>query len=457
MPTVIVGMGKTGLSCARFLSRRGEPFAIIDSRTEPPALAAVQQEFPRVPCHTGTFKSEWLRCARRVLLSPGVSPQEPALRAARDEGAEIIGDIELFARHARAPVIAVTGVNGKSTVATLVGEMARAADVRVGVGGNLGTPALDLLSENAKLYVLELSSFQLETVSTLNARAATVLNITPDHMDRYRSVTEYAATKQRVFRGDGVMVLNADDPLVMAMREHGRSVRQFGLGAPAAGDYGERRDTRGQAWLACGEERLLPAAELKIKGAHNIANALAAWALAEAAGVPRAAVRDTLRTFAGLPHRCQWVAEINGVQWYDDSKGTNVGAACAAITGLAQNLAPGRRLIVIVGGDGKGADFSAMAPAAQGRVRAAVIMGRDGPQIEKVLAPVVPCVGASGMEDAVARAAALAQPGDAVLLSPACASFDMYRDYVHRGEVYAAAVRARSSAQAAAASEGRYP
>jgi UDP-N-acetylmuramoylalanine--D-glutamate ligase len=457
MPTVIIGMGKTGLSCARFLSRRGEPFAIIDSRENPPGLATVQQEFPRAPLHAGDLRSDWLRGARRVLLSPGVSLAEPALRAAQDQGAEIIGDVELFARHVRAPVVAVTGSNGKSTVTTLVGEMARTADLHVGVGGNLGTPALDLLNENAKLYVLELSSFQLETVSTLNACAATVLNVTPDHMDRYRSVTEYAAAKQRVFHGDGVMVLNADDPLVMAMQERGRTVQRFGLSAPVNGDYGVQRDAHGSAWLACGEERLLPVADLKIKGAHNIANALAAWALAEAAELPRTAIRDALRTFAGLPHRCQWLAEIGGVHWYDDSKGTNVGAACAAITGLAQDLAPGRRLIVIVGGDGKGADFSAMAPAAQGRARAAIIIGRDGPRIEKVLTPVVPCVRAADMEDAVGRASTLAQPGDAVLLSPACASFDMFRDYAHRGEVYTAAVRARAAAQSAAALTERRP
>ncbi|HTT09144.1 MAG TPA: UDP-N-acetylmuramoyl-L-alanine--D-glutamate ligase [Gammaproteobacteria bacterium] len=450
MPTVIVGMGKTGLSCARFLSRRGEPFAIVDSREDPPSLAVVQREFPRAPCHAGDLRPDWLQGARRVLLSPGVPPQEPALCAARAHGAEILGDIELFARHARAPVVAVTGVNGKSTVTTLVGEMARAAGVRTGVGGNLGTPALDLLDEKVSLYVLELSSFQLETVSSLNARVATVLNVSPDHMDRYRSLTEYAATKQRVFRGDGVMVLNADDPLVMAMREQGRTVRRFGLNAPPAGDYGVRQDADGRVWLVCGEERLLPVAELKIKGAHNIANALAAWALAEAAGLPRPAIGDALRTFAGLPHRCRRVAEIDGVHWYDDSKGTNVGAACAAIVGLAQGLASGRRLIIIAGGDGKGADFSAMASAARGRVRAAVIIGRDGPQIEKVLAPVVPCVRADNMEDAVAQAAARAEPGDIVLLSPACASFDMYRDYVHRGEVYVASVRARVRVAASA-------
>ncbi len=446
MPTVIVGMGRTGLSCARFLGRCGEPFAIVDSRENPPGLAAVQREFPRAPRHAGGLRADWLHGARRVLLSPGVSPREPALRAARDQGVEIIGDIELFARHARAPVVAITGVNGKSTVTTLVGEMARTAGVRAGVGGNLGTPALDLLDEKISLYVLELSSFQLETVSSLNACAATVLNMSPDHMDRYHSLTEYAAAKQRIFRGDGVMVLNADDPLVMAMRERGRKVRRFTLGAPAGGDYGLTREGRGETWLACGGERLLPAAALKIKGAHNIANALAAWALAEAAGLPRAAAREVLSTFTGLPHRCQWVAEIDGVRWYDDSKGTNVGAACAAIAGLAQDLAPGRRLVIIVGGLAKGADFSAMAAAVRERVRAAVIIGRDGPQIEKVLADVVPCVRAVDMQDAVARAAALAEGGDAVLLSPACASFDMFRDYVHRGETYAAAVRARAPA-----------
>jgi UDP-N-acetylmuramoylalanine--D-glutamate ligase len=435
LPTVIVGLGKTGLSCARYLAGRGESFVVMDSRNTPPALTELRREFPWAPLFLGGFDDAVLARAQRLIVSPGVALAEPAIAAAIRDGAEAIGDIELFARAAHAPVMAVTGANGKSTVTTLVGEMIRDAGFTVRVGGNLGTPALDLLEKDEPdFYVLELSSFQLETTQSLNAAAAVVLNISPDHMDRYHDVREYAAAKQRIYRGAGTMVINADDPVVVAMMQAGRRVTRFSLREPVPGDFGVRnRD--GQPHLAKGAEILLPAAELHIKGMHNSANALAALALGEAAGVPMTSMLATLRRFAGLPHRTQWVASRNGVSWYNDSKGTNVGATLAALQGM-----PGK-VILIAGGLGKGQDFTPLKAAAAAKARAVVLMGQDAPLIERALAGVVPVVQVRDMDEAVERAAHLAQEGDTVLLSPACASFDMFKGYDHRGEVFTAAVR----------------
>jgi UDP-N-acetylmuramoylalanine--D-glutamate ligase len=368
-------------------------------------------------------------------MSPGVALAEPAIAAAVRQGAEAVGDIELFARAARAPVVAITGANGKSTVTTLVGEMIRDAGFEARVGGNLGTPALDLLAETQPdFYVLELSSFQLETTHSLNAAAAAVLNISPDHMDRYRDVKEYALAKQRIYRGDGVMVINADDDCVAAMVEPGRKVVRFGLSEPKQQDFGVR-EVQGKMCLAKGAEILLPASELRIKGLHNVANALAALALGEAAGAPMASMLDTLRRFAGLPHRTQWVGSRDGVSWYNDSKGTNVGATLAALQGM-----PGK-VVLIAGGLGKGQDFTPLKDAAAAKARAVVLLGQDASLIESALAKTVPVVHVRDMDEAVERAAHLAQEGDTVLLSPACASFDMFKGYDHRGEVFTAAVR----------------
>ncbi|MCL4316641.1 MAG: UDP-N-acetylmuramoyl-L-alanine--D-glutamate ligase [Gammaproteobacteria bacterium] len=454
--TAIVGLGKTGLSAARFLGARGVAFAVTDSRAEPPGLAQFKQEFPGAALTLGGFDAQALQHAAQIILSPGVSLREPALAQARAHGVEIIGDIELFAQHARAPVIAITGANGKSTVTALLGEMARRAGRDARVGGNLGTPALDLLQAAddvqgrisiaggrtpgaaPDLYVLELSSFQLETTYSLNAAAATVLNITPDHMDRYRDLAEYTAAKQRVYRGTGVMVLNRDDPLVVAMMEPGRRCVGFTLHAPQEGDFGVR-NVQGETWLAHGKENFLRTGALRIKGGHNIANALAALALGQAAGLPMQAMLETLKDFKGLPHRSQWVAEQGGVAWYNDSKGTNVGATQAALSGLGATLGAGK-IVLIAGGDGKNADFSILREAVRNYVRAVVLIGRDAPIIARALQNAAPMISAADMQDAVQKAHAAAQSGDAVLLSPACASFDMYSGYEERGRVFSAAV-----------------
>lgn len=443
LPNLIVGLGKTGLSCARFLARRGEVFSAIDSREQPPELAAFRSEFPEAVIHLGGFDPMVIFRAERLIVSPGVALSEAPIIAAVNRGAEAVGDIELFARAvqggtraaARVPVIAVTGANGKSTVTTLVGEMAADAGRAVRVGGNLGTPALDLLGDSEPdCYVLELSSFQLESTTSLNAAAAVVLNITPDHMDRYRSLDDYAAAKARIYHGDGVMVINADDPQVTAMAQRGRRISRFGLSAPAGDDFGVV-ERAGQPWLAQGERVLMSAAELRIKGLHNIANALAALALGSAVGLPMEGMLATLRRFAGLPHRTQWVATRAGVTWYNDSKGTNVGATLAALQGM-----PGK-VVLIAGGIGKGQDFAPLKEAAAAKARAVVLIGRDAPLIERALQNAVPVVRAASMDEAVERARELAQSGDTVLLSPACASFDMFKGYDQRGDIYSAAVQ----------------
>jgi len=434
--TLVVGLGKSGLSMVRTLVALGAAVTVIDSRAAPPGLAELERDFPKVSCYLGGFIPEAFAKAARLVVSPGVSVQTPWIARAAAQGIPVWGDIELFARLSKAPVAAITGANGKSTVTTLLGLMAAKAGLRVAVGGNLGPPALDLLrtQPTAALYVLELSSFQLETTYSLNARAATVLNISPDHMDRYASLADYAQAKRRIFRGDGCMVINADDPIVAAMAEPGRPVVRFTLNEPAASEFGLRH-RYDETWLAYGDDGWFATTELKIKGSHNLANALAALSLGQALGLERSAMLSALREFPGLPHRTQWVMDHQGVSWVDDSKGTNVGATVAAVQGL-----PGP-LVLIAGGDGKGQDFTPLRMALKHKVRAAVLMGRDGPLIAAVLDGTVPLYKAKDMEQAVTLAADLARPGDRVLLSPACASFDMFSGYEERGAVFAAAVR----------------
>lgn len=433
--TLVVGLGVTGLSCVRALTRLGAELAVVDSRPRPPGLEALERDFPAVPRRLGGFDPDLFGAARRLLVSPGVAVSTPVIAQAAARGVEVLGDIELFARLCRAPVAAITGSNGKSTVTTLLGAMAGAAGRRTAVGGNLGNAALDLLDDDLDLYVLELSSFQLETTSSLNARVATVLNLSPDHLDRYPDLDAYAAAKARVFRGDGVMVLNGDDPRVVAMAEPGRQALRFTLGRPAGpGDFG-LLERNGRIWLARGDDPWLPADAVPVSGAHNQANALAALAMGQALGLERTAMLAALYAFEGLPHRTQLVAERDGVRWYDDSKGTNVGATVAAVEGL-----PGP-LVVILGGDGKGQDFGALGEPLARKARAVVLIGRDAPRLEAALAGAVPVRHAPDMEQAVVQAARLARPGDSVLLSPACASFDMFSNYMERGRVFAAAVR----------------
>jgi UDP-N-acetylmuramoylalanine--D-glutamate ligase len=435
--TLVVGLGKTGLSCARYLARRGVPVAVCDSRVSPPGLDDLTRELPAVPVFTGGFDDQVFAAAERIVVSPGVPVAEPHVRDAHARGVEVLGDIELFARQAAAPIVAITGSNGKSTVTVLVGAMARAAGMHVAIGGNLGEPALDLLSPGVELYVLELSSFQLETAWSLHPEAAVVLNVSPDHMDRYESVDAYAQVKASIFAHAQTAVVNLDDPLVRAMAG-GRERMVFSLEVPRAGEFGIR-ELDGRRWLSRGEQRLMATDELLIAGRHNHANALAALALGTAIGLPVGSMLKVLRTFRGLPHRTSFVAEIDGVRWYNDSKGTNPGACVAALEGL--DAGDDTRSVLIAGGDCKGASFDDIVVAAKHFARAVVLIGRDAEEIARVLVDHVPVERATDLADAVARAALMAVPGDRVLLSPACASFDMFRDYVHRGECFESLVR----------------
>ena len=434
--TLVVGLGITGLSVVRHLVRQGYDAAheivVVDSRTQPPSLAEFTQQFPQTPVHTGGFDEALFLGAGRIVVSPGVAMAEPVIQSALTQGLEALGDIELFAREVTAPVVAITGSNGKSTVTTLVGDMAKRAGLNVAVGGNLGTPALDLLTQNADLYVLELSSFQLETLYSLQPVAAVVLNVSSDHMDRYDGMDHYSEVKSHVYNQCKVAVINRDDKRVNKMDEGQRLVSGFSLFEPAMHDFG-LREAQGEIWLCKGTQKLIRESELKIGGRHNTANALAALALGEAASLPMSDMLDSLRVFTGLAHRTQWVAEKHGVVWYNDSKGTNVGATEAAIAGLS----PKNKLILILGGQGKGQDFSPLQQAVKDKVRQVVLIGEDAAKIEQALAGVVAVTHAQDMQDAVKQCAHYAQPGDAVLLSPACASFDMFRDYTHRGEVFA--------------------
>jgi len=435
---LIVGLGQTGLSCARFLADRALSVAVMDTREQPPALSLLQQDYPQVLIKTGGLDRDWLLQADMIILSPGVDPRLPEIRAAREAGIEMIGDIELFARYVDAPVVAITGSNGKSTVTTLLALMAQLAGKDTRTGGNLGTPALDLLGDKAPdFYILELSSFQLETVCSLNAFAAVILNVSPDHLDRYDTVEDYQRAKQKVFNGDGVMVINRDDPVVSAMAEESRIQIGFSLHKTEGVDFGlMQRD--GQHWLAEGNEPLLAVNQLKIVGTHNLANALAALALGSAMALPMQAMLAALQEFKGLPHRSRLVRELEGVRWFNDSKATNIGACIAAIEGLA-DAGP---IVLIAGGIGKDQNFAQLSDALEHAVRAVVLMGEDADKIAAIVPVSVKTLRAVDMKDAVHLARQAAEVGDSVLLSPACASFDMFSGYAERGDKFEQAVRA---------------
>jgi len=444
---VIVGLGQTGLSCARYFHSRGETFRVMDSRFSPPGLAAFQSEFPLVDIELGGFRPESLMQASEIVLSPGISLKTPEIAAAVAAGVPVTGDIDIFSRQVKAPVVAITGSNGKSTVVTLVGEMAVKAGLSVGVGGNLdghaSTPALDLLSiGNRDLYVLELSSFQLETTQSLNAEVAAILNISEDHLDRYDTMQDYAAAKQRIFNGCRQFVVNLDDPASTPWNPQGQPTYSFSLSAaPAEGRAGIALKD-GQKWIFIGEQPVIALRDIRLVGRHNVANAMAACLLGRAAGLPMEAMVATLKEFAGLPHRCQLVARHHDVEYYNDSKGTNVGATVVALEGIGERI--NGEIILIAGGVGKEQDFSPLLPAIDRFVKRVILIGKDADKIAKVIGQRVDIMRASSMEEAVQDASLSAAPGDAVVLSPACASFDMFKDFAHRGRVFAAAAEALS-------------
>ena len=438
--TLIVGLGETGLSCARFLAGRGVASAITDDRKSPPGLDRLRQELPDTALFLERFDPAVFEAAERLVVSPGVSVQEPLIQAALQRGVPVLGDIELFVKAARAPVVAITGSNGKSTVTSLLGEMAKRSGIRVQVGGNLGPPALDLLDDEAELYILELSSFQLETTHSLTARASVVLNLSPDHLDRYPDLDAYVAAKAKVYQGAALGVFNRDDPRVMKLAGMADDALFFGTSEPENERSFGLREQAGEAWMCRGDSPLAPVSELLLPGRHNISNALAALALGHGIGLSEPAMREALGCFPGLPHRTQFVAEHQGVRWYNDSKGTNPGATLAALEGLHDPQSDART-VLIAGGDAKGADFSVLADVVERSVRSLILLGADAPRLAQALQGRVPMLEAADMPEAVALAAGQARPGDRVLLSPACASFDMYRNYEQRGEHFMVTVR----------------
>lgn len=445
---LILGLGESGFAMVRWCVRLGARVSVADSRETPANRAAALALGATVTCGASAFANpSLLDGVDLVALSPGLAKADPLPQAALARGLPLWSEIEFFADALRefspaAKVLAITGSNGKTTTTALTAALVNAAGVSAVAAGNISPAALDALmaaldgNTLPAVWVLELSSFQLETTASLNAAGATVLNVSEDHLDRYRDMDDYAAAKARVFLGAAVAVLNREDPRVMALGAAlaGRQVLSFGLDpAPGAADFGVA-----DGWLMHGTQRLLAARELGLTGSHNVANALAALALCQSVGIAPAAVLDGLRQFKGLPHRVEWVAAENGVDYYDDSKGTNVGATLAALQGM------GRKVAIILGGDGKGQDFSPLKAALVEHGRAVALIGRDADAIAAAIAGCgVPTRRCADMAEAVAYCRATAQAGDAVLLSPACASLDMYRNYAHRAEVFIAAVKAQ--------------
>ena len=444
---VVLGLGATGLSAARWAARHGARVSVADTRAEPPKAAQLRTELPQVPVATGPITDATLSDAELIVLSPGLAKDQPPIRAAVARGVELVGDIEIFARALPRgqKLLAITGSNGKTTVTALSGELLRAAGLTAATVGNIGEPVLDALGAYERgaawpdAFVVELSSFQLETTAGLKPTAATVLNVTENHLDRYAGIDAYAAAKARIFIGGGEQVLNRDDPPSLAMRLPGRVVQTFGSGIPEGENDWGLVQRKGTPRLARGGALLLAASELSLVGRHNRLNALAALALASTVAKIDAKVLSALVAFPGLPHRMERVAEIAGVLFVNDSKATTVAATLAALEGIA------RPAVLIAGGDGKGQDFAALKAGVDAHCRAVVLIGRDAPAIAAAISGVKPAIEfAPALEVAVARAIARAQPGDAVLLSPACASLDMFRDYIDRGERFKAAVAAHA-------------
>jgi len=434
---VVIGIGLTGLSCIRYLINRGETVAAIDSRPSPPELEKLQQEFPQVPFTTGSFDSPLLAQATELIISPGVSLKQPPIAQRIANGIPAIGDVELFARAVQKPVIAITGSNGKTTVTSLMGKMVADAGHTVEVCGNIGQPVLEAIAKPLPdFYVTELSSFQLETTVSLKPFTAVVLNVCQDHMDRYDSYEDYCQAKRRVYLNCRFPVVNADQPEIWRLLHFDHSPLSFSLQPLVEGFC--LREHGGEFYLAWGKQLLLPVKAMQLSQRYEFQNALAALALGSAAGLPMASMLKTLQHFRGLPHRCQAVGEFGGIRWYNDSKGTNVGATIAAI--LSLGAAKTGRLFLIAGGDSKKADLSSLLTPVTRFVDQLILLGQDAPLFQNLLQDKLPITHVTSMQEAVTFAAKSAQPGDVVLLSPACASFDMFRNYAHRGEVFVQAI-----------------
>ena len=436
--SIIVGLGKTGLSVAKYFATKGLAFKVMDTRPHPPMLEEFKKHFTDVEIETGKLDVNSLLKAKELILSPGLSMKTPEIQRAKDFGVPIRGDIDIFSKAANAPIIGVTGSNGKSTVVALLDAILRRAGKRVGLGGNLdgvhSKPALDLFKEERKdIYLLELSSFQLETTESLGAEVAVILNLSEDHMDRYEDLAEYHGAKLRVFNGCRQLVVNRDDIYSYPTEDIDVPIWDFGFDRPGVNGLG-LFEIEGEQYLAYQLEKIIAVNELKIFGQHNISNALAAIALALAVDIDVDVIRSALTDFSGLPHRCQWVRDISGIGFYNDSKGTNVGATMAAIEGLGQRITG--HVVLIAGGVTKGADFSSLVPVLNRWAKGLVLIGQDAEALASSFHRDISTNFAIDMQDAVSIAKKKASPGDVVLLSPACASFDMFRDFEHRGQEF---------------------
>jgi len=433
--TVVVGLGDTGLSCVKYFAQAGEKVKVVDSRDKPPGLLALKELYPDVEYELGDFNLETFVTAKQLVVSPGLSIHSPEIEAAKKAGVVITGDIDIFSKQVTAPIIAVTGSNGKSTVVAVLAEILRKAGKNFGLGGNLDgesfKPALDLIAEGEKdLYLLELSSFQLETTECLGAAAATLLNLSADHMDRYEGIDDYHRAKQRIFTGCKQVVINRDDKKSYPLVESDAAVWDFGFGRAGVNGLGLLEEG-GDQYLAYQLEKIVSVSELKIFGQHNISNVLAAVALAMAMAIDMNAIKAAITEFSGLPHRCQWVANIGGVDFYNDSKGTNVAATVAAVEGLGEHISG--HIVLIAGGLAKKADFSALVPAMNKWGKVVILIGEDAVEMASYFDAEVKTYFASDMQDAVRVALQQSISGDAVLLSPACSSFDMFENFQHRG------------------------
>ena len=435
---VVAGLGISGVSAVNFLHEKGYRVAVTDSRAVPPGHDQIPAD---VQTSFGQFDQDLLLSAEEIIISPGLDPKLPEIQAAIAKGIPVISEIQVLRRATDKPIVAITGSNAKSTVTTLIGLMAENAGKKVAVGGNLGRPALDLTKDDPELYILELSSFQLETTSNLNAEVAVVLNLSEDHLDRHGDMMGYHTAKHRIFQGVKKVVHNRDDSLTRPLVPDATPMQSFGLNAPDMNQYGVLRETDGTMWLARGRGRLLKSSDMYMQGTHNVANALACLALGEAIDLPLESMLETLKTFKGLEHRCEFVKDVNGVRYYNDSKGTNIGATLAALDGLGAAIEVQQgKVAIILGGQGKGQDFTALRESLSKFAKVAVLIGEDRPVIEKAIEGTTTLLHAESLAEAVALCQQNTQPNDVVLLSPACASFDMFSGYPQRGHQFVALV-----------------
>jgi UDP-N-acetylmuramoylalanine--D-glutamate ligase len=427
-PRIVIGLGQTGMSVVNYLVKQGAEIWACDTRANPSNLADFQQQFPTIPVYCGELSSTILQQASQLIVSPGVAVSHPAIQAAAERGVEIIGDIELFARAAKAPIVAITGSNGKTTVTNLLTQMAEAAGIKVGMGGNVGIPALDLLDDDYELYVLELSSFQLETTYSLQAAAAVNLNVCEDHMDRYASYQDYINAKLRIYQHAKTVVVNIDCPEAWQTIDLSTKLIAFSV------------DNRAQ--FAAAEQVITPKdlqpLDLTHYFRHQISNFLAAWSLGLAVNLPTEAMLSAIKAFRSLPHRCETVLHHNSVLWINDSKATNVGSAVSAIESIAERVSG--KVILIAGGEGKGADFSPLTDPLEHACKAVILLGKDREKIAAILPEKIARYTVNDLTQAVEQALQIAHAGDAVLLSPACASLDMFKNYIDRGEQFSAIV-----------------